>query len=224
MRGADERNRIARRIRSISAVFTEYNHDAKNTIYHDKGGIRFWHDPAIKTPKQVGMYSSFTLIGDFEVSVRYDWIGLGDVKKGYGVSCGIAVDFQNTFVQIARAYEVGRGECCIVTEKVSDPKNPYKHPAKHATKAKTGRLALRREKAKILCLYADGDDNLEELCRVDFTTQSVRKVRLFVDPGGEPNYVDAQLTQIRFRAEDIEGDIPESERSSMDLVGRRRVW
>ena len=37
---------------------------------------------------------------------------------------------------------------------------------------------------------------------------------LFVDPGDKPNYVDARLTQIRFRAEEIEGDIPERERSS----------
>jgi hypothetical protein len=200
----------------LKLMFTEYNHDAKNTIYYEQTGVRFWHDPKIKSPKQVGLYSSFTLIGDFEVSVRYEWLQLGDVKKGYGVSSGIAVDFQNTFVQIARGFQVGRGDRVIVTEKkVEGGETKYIEPkSPRETKAKSGRLALRREKAEILCLFADGDETLEELCRVPFTTQSVRKVRLFVDPGGEPNYVDVKLTQIRFRAEEIEGDIPESERSS----------
>jgi hypothetical protein len=201
----------------LKTFFTEFNHDNKDTIYYEPTGVHFWHKPAIKAAKQVGIYSTFTLIGDFEVSARYEWLAVGDVKKGYGVTIGIAVDLEPKFVQIARGVRVSQGDRYIVTQKVIEKNEPkYIEPkgGLKETKAKTGRLALRREKAEIICLCADGDDTLEELCRVPFTKDSIRKVRLFVDPGGEPNYVDARFTQIRFRAEEIEGDIPESERTS----------
>jgi len=60
----------------------------------------------------------------------------------------------------------------------------------------------------VVCLAADGSGELRELCTKPFTTSSIRKLRLYADPGGVPNLVDVRLGNIKVQAEEITGHIP----------------
>jgi hypothetical protein len=190
----------------------------KRALFYEPSGVRFWLGKEEKG--QVGLYSYFTLIGDFEIVANYEWLCETDPKTGYGLSCGLAVEYKSPkddkMVQIARGIQIGRGHGYYITEKLP-PKGEqpqYGSPDPRSTVAKKGRLALRREKDTVICLAADEDETLEEVGRVKFVTHAVQKARLFADPGGEIHFVDARLSNIRLRAEQIESDIPEHERQS----------
>jgi hypothetical protein len=188
---------------------------AKTTYFLDDGTLHFWIETGLKTPERHGIYSRFTLAGDFEVAAAYDWNTADVPKAGYGVSCGIQIEFEDKgrMIALARGYEVGKGDAYIRTIKTPGKKD-YETRA-YATQAKKGRLVVRRVQSKISFLAADGDDTLVELESLkSFTAASVRKLIFFSDPGGEPNSLDCKLSDIHVRAQEIAGDIPESERVS----------
>ncbi len=86
----------------------------------------------------------------------------------------------------------------------------------YATRAESGRLALRRKGNELICLAADGEAvTLQELSRVPFSAGTVRTFRIFADPGGSPSTtsVDAQESNVRVRAAEITGGIPKLEKT-----------
>lgn len=80
------------------------------------------------------------------------------------------------------------------------------------TKARQGRIGLRRVGKELIFLAADKPtDDLDEIGRLPFTERTVQAVRLFADPGGSPTVVDVRLRQITVRAEETTGGMPKSE-------------
>ncbi len=204
---------FAAKVEMLKSQFRPYDHGALKSIYFEPEGLRFWLEPTTKDQKRTELYSAFTLVGDFEVSVAYEWRTVTVPKEGYGLSCGIGVEVEpeKKMVFLARGFQIGTGDAYLRTKKV--PGKDY-DTLPYATTATKGRLVLRRQKAVVICLRADGDADPEELERVPFTTASVNKVHLFADPGGVPNALDARLTDIQVRAEEIPSDIPLRERES----------
>jgi hypothetical protein len=208
---------FADRVAQLKSHFRPYNHEGQQAIYFEPTGVRFWLGTPMKKPKQVGLYTPIKLVGDFEITVRYEWLGDAEPTTGYGVSCGIAIGHQGKIIQVVRGNKVKKGNFYWVTEGIPKPNGPpeFKDREERHTRAKSGRLALRREKNTILCLVADGDETLEEVDRITkFTTDSIHEVRFIADPGESPTVVDARLKEIRFRAEDILSDVPLRERQS----------
>ncbi len=180
-------------------------------IVRDGDAIHFRLPAQEKAVPQTGLYSLFALAGEFEVSASYDWIDVPPPKEGYGVSCGIAVEtLKNApgggYVSVARAHLPRKGAYFTVTHGKPNesgmkydpgPDSPY---AARAT-IKKGQLIIRREQANLVCLAADEGKEPELLCTIPFTEGSIRKVLLFVDPGGSATPVDVALSQIRIKAE-----------------------
>jgi hypothetical protein len=206
---------FAAKVGLLKSYFRDYNQQGQKAIYFEAEGVHFWLGTPMKEPKQVGLHSPLKLIGDFDITVQYEWLSDVAPTTGYGLSCGIAVEHQGQTISIARGCQIkGRNLYVVTLGKPTKEGPKFGNGKEKETRAKTGRLALRREKDEVLCLVADGTDTLEELDRIKFTKASIHQVRLFADPGNSPTLVDARLTQIRFRAEEIQSDIPESERSS----------
>jgi len=199
-------------------------------VLMEETGVRLWVPNGTLEP-QMGLYSSgFTLAGDFEISVAYEWLTKDSPRDGYGVSCGIAIEhrgFGKTVgpagtIALARGDMPGKnkGYGYLVTRgerQKKDQKNPTKtdqpspldfHTDHFTTNAATGRLVLKREKDTIVCLVADDlTSELRELDRYKFTRDTVSPVRIVVDQGdqkGSPTGVDAYFSQIRVRAEEID--------------------
>ncbi|HEY1380014.1 MAG TPA: hypothetical protein VGF55_24640, partial [Gemmataceae bacterium] len=138
----------------------------------------------------------------------YQVIDMAPPTSGYGKSCGIAVETPGPadLISVARGVQVGNGPGYVVT-RGHRADGPIGYESTHyPSKAKAGRLVLRREKADMVCLAADGPQGeLRELVRLPFTPATVSKVRLFADPGESHGSVDARFTEVQVRAVEIAG-------------------
>jgi hypothetical protein len=196
--------------RPLDSLFQRYGKLKATAIVREEHGLRFTL-PAANGTDQTGVYSYFSLAGDFEVAADYELLSLPPPQGGYGVSCGMAVNTKakDGSVSITRGYTGDKKAGYVVTRgKPGDTGMEYKSDFFPAT-APAGRLVLRREKADVVCLAADGPNGEpRELCRVPFTNQTVREVRFYADPGGSPTAVDARLMRIQVRAVEIAGGVP----------------
>ncbi len=195
-------------VRLFDSHFGRYGHQPARTVAREAGGVRIRLPALTQTVPQTGLYSYFSVAGDFEISVAYAVIDMAPPANGYGKSCGIAVETPGPadMVSLARGVEVGKGPGYIVTRgHRADGPMSYES-THHPSTAKAGRLLLRREKADVVCLAADGPQgDFRELVRLPFTPATVSKVRLFADPGESHGSVDARLTQFQVRAVEIAG-------------------
>ncbi len=200
-------------LKLLKSHFGRYPSDNK-AIQVEPQGLRCYLSTSTKKPEQTGLYSFFAVAGDFEISATYEWTPVLVPKDGYGVSCGIGIDTDTRTVHLARGNFPGNGSGYVVTRtEMVAGKKVYKNDEPIKTQAKTGRLVLRRERTELICLTADGAADLTEQCRIPFTAETVRKVRFFADPGNAPTNLDARLTKIHLRAEEITTNIPLSEAS-----------
>lgn len=195
--------------------FTRYNVTQPKWIQHDGASLRF-RIPAVKDVPQLGLYTYFAMAGDFEVSVSYEIVSLPTPQSGFGSEIGVAVDAETAKLSIAltRALKTDGGSGLKVTRSkpTSGGEPVFKEAAFQPTKAKRGSLILKREKAELVCLASEkADEEPAEVGRFPFTDTTVRKIRLFADPGGAPNAIDARLFDFKARAEEITGATPERE-------------
>jgi hypothetical protein len=201
----------AANVRLFDTHFARFGYLPLNSINREEHGLRFKLPSAIKNIPQTGMYSYVALKGDFDISAEYEWIDVPPPKGGYGLSCGIAIDTLGAAGQVSLARAIlpwKKNEHWIAfTQGKPDESGKMKYDTTPAakTKALTGRLALRREKDELICLAADGAAELREVGRIPFTTETVRQVRLYADPGGSPTYVDMWMGGLKVRAEAITG-------------------
>jgi hypothetical protein len=200
--------------RLLDTHFGRYGYAPTRSIKLEGPGVHFLLPADVKDMGQTGLYSYIGLLGDFEVAATFDWIEVAMPKGGYGVSCGIVVDTEGAggSVALARGFQLGKGKgsgYLITRGKPGEGGIKYDSPELEPTKARSGRLVLRREQAEVICLVGDGDkEPLRELHRYEFTTGPIRKVRLCADTGGSPTAMDVRLGELRIRAEQITGGIP----------------
>lgn len=203
----------AANVKLLKTRFDRYPSPAP-ALQFEPQGLRFQFDTYIKKPLQTGISSTFAVAGDFEISALYEWTPVIVPKEGYGVSCALAVDADAWTVALARGNFPGSGSAYVITRGLlQDGKKTYKNETPIPTQAKRGKLVLRREKKEIICLTADGDEELVERGRLALTAETVRKVHFYADPGNAPTNLDARLQQIRVRAEEITNNIPLHESS-----------
>jgi hypothetical protein len=198
--------------RLLDSLFARYGFQPPRTIFKDGPGIRLYLPAQTQTVQQTGLYSYFSVAGDFEVSANYELINVPPVKDGYEATCGIAADTQGPggMVALVRGEIVGKGGNYVVTHGQPDNTGDIKYDSTfYPSTAKVGRMVLRREKTDVICLAADNpQEEPRELCRVAFSPATVRQVRVFADPGGAHTTVDARMTQIQVRAVEIAGGVP----------------
>jgi hypothetical protein len=205
--------------RLFETHFGRYGYDPNTCVVRQLRGLRFLL-PAAEGVGQTGLYSYVALAGDFEVSAVYDWDVVPTPEKGYGATCGIAVEAlgSGATVSLARGHLLGKGQGqgYVVTRGEPGEKAPrYEIAHFSPTKARSGRLVLRREKGEVICLAADGmHADLRELCGIPFSEGTIRPIRLFADTGGSPTGLDARLSMIRLRGDEVAAGLVKYEQSS----------
>jgi hypothetical protein len=197
-------------VQRLRSFFRDYGPDAVRRLTRDTQGIHFCLSDAARDSGQVGLFSYFALAGDFEVTATFELLSAPAPRKGYGTSCGIALDADGHTVSLVRGQQVGKRPGYLANEgRLLEGSMKYTDLEYQPTTITRGRLILRREGTSLICLVsAKPATDPEELCRVEFPG-IIRKVRLFADPGGSPNVLDARLTKVRIQAEDIITDVLE---------------
>jgi hypothetical protein len=195
--------------------FHHYGKGATSVIFRDdkNKGYLFKMPANSRFTEQIGLYSHPVLAGDFEVSAAFHVIALPTPSAGYGVSCGIAVEADEIKMSLARGCSPQYGQGYLIVEgKKGKAGFEYKGLPHEMSKAKSGRLVMRREKDMLICLVSDSPNEApREISRTKFTNTTIRKVRLFADPGEKSNALEIRLDQLRIKAEEITNQIPERE-------------
>jgi len=215
---------LAANVKFLDNYFGRYGYSPFQSIARDAKGFWFKLPATAKGLEQTGAYSYFALAGDFEVSAEFELINLAPPQKGqvqsYGVSVGIAVESKENGAQVnlARGNQIKKGNGYLVTEGSLDDEGKMKYRTEHyPSQAKSGRLVLRREKKELICFVADKPkDEPYQLCRVEFNDSTIQKIRVYADTGGSPTALDARITNLQVRANEITGGVPLSE--------QRRSW
>jgi hypothetical protein len=201
----------------LDTLFARYGYAPLKTIRRQDKWLHIQLPAGVKDVGQTGLYSHVVLAGDFSVEASYSWASVPVPTEGYGMSCGIAIDTHGPAgnVSLTRNYSRQKGGSgYAVTRGVPVDEEMKYETTIHPSKAKSGRLILRREKEEIVCLAADGKSEPQELCRVPFTKGTVHQVRVYADPGGSPTALDAWLGNLRIQADEITGGFPKLERRS----------
>jgi hypothetical protein len=200
----------AKNARLFESHFGRYGHLAEQTVTRGPGTVRFMFPAQRKGLGPAGLYSYFALAGDFEVSVTYELPSLARPKSGRGVCVGLTVDTEGSggSVSFVRGHwpDRGSGYALIRRQKASD--GLTQEMSFLPSEARRGRLVLRREKGEVVTLMKEATGDAQELGRVPFTDGTVRKTLLYADPGNAPVALDARLTDLVVRGEEITGGIP----------------
>jgi hypothetical protein len=199
----------------LDTHFARYGHAPNRAIVREPQGFLFQLPALAKGVEQTGVYSHFAVAGDFEVSAAFELIAVSLPQKGYGVTCGIAVDTDGPggTVSLARGYQMGNVNGYIVSQGKPSEAGMQYESTDFPSRAQKGVLAIRREKRELVCLTADRlGGELFELCRIPFTDATIRKVRVFADSGGSPTGLNARFADIKVQAEEITGGIPNRDR------------
>src|SRR5262249_50050751 len=85
-----------------------------------------------------------------------------------------------------------------------------------SSKAKWGRIGLRRVEKELIFLAANDDKSeAEEIERLPFTDRTIRPVRLDADSGGSPTLVDLWVWDVKVRGGEVTGGIAKRDQASV---------
>lgn len=153
-----------------------------------------------------GLESDANLAGNFDIEIQYDLTQFPDkVDGGYGASVGIWVKADPEVGDAALTRIVTRwaGQQVRLTRAVPQANKTDYGITGINTKARKGRMMLRRVGSEVIALSADTlDGELLEWARFPFTDKPVRLVRLTGDTGGAPVELEATIQGLRIRVGD----------------------
>lgn len=202
--------------RLFDTHFGRYGPRPTRVVTREAKGVRLKLPAEAKGAKPTGLYSYFALAGDFEVAAAYEVIDVPEPTAGYGAGFGLAVETKGPDgdVTVRRGQWKGEGSGVQVVRGRPDAAGVMGYEATFfPTKAKKGRVVLRREKAELVVRTSDSPTGEPtELTRVPFTDKTIRTLLVFADSGGSPTVVDGRLTGLTVTAGEITGGIPERDR------------
>lgn len=191
----------------LSAAFAPHGYAGVKVAAVDKDGVRFRLPRPPKETSQSGLYSHFTLSGDFEFAADYAIVAMPKPAVGYGASVGLAVHTHGPggAAFVTRTHDKDMGQCWLATHETPSESGKAYASTPTPTKALRGRLALRRAGAELTLLAAERGAPLAELKKLPFGPDPVYQIRLFADTGGADLTIDARFSNIVIKADAISG-------------------
>jgi hypothetical protein len=195
--------------------FADYGSRPPQSMLREKNGVLFALPKGSTT--QTGVYSLFVLAGDCEVSLTYDLLNLPSPSTGTGSGIGLTFDLGEAVgygvIKRVSTHKEGGGYA-LQTKWKQGGQDDDQHRFVPST-AKRGTMGLKREKNELIFLASDDPTGeLREIARLPFPSRAVRSVKLFADTGGAEVPIQARLSQVKFKAEELTGGVPRSERKS----------
>jgi hypothetical protein len=193
--------------------FAPYGYWSRQTVFSDVAGFRFRLPGGVAGIPQTGFYSLFALAGDCEVMLTYELLDVPPPRDGYGSGVGLALDLgegsgRGAIQRVLRKLE---GSGCVLQTFPGQRGGRITEVDRFVpTASRRGRIGLRRTKNELIFLSADAPaDPSQEIERLPFTDQTIRTLRVFVDPGGSPTSLDVRVNRIEIRAEEIATGVPQ---------------
>ncbi len=177
--------------------------DAAKYVKFEPEGLRI-RLPAGQTRQQIGVATTFGLVGNFDVSVRYEILAepepadAGTPNVGTRISLTANVGGKNNDASIRRKVPPG-GTVHILTYTSAD-----KLGTTFAVKEKTGRFRLVRMGDMVSFYLADGPKKEFQLLMTQpFDTSDLKNIQIFAQTSSATAVLDARFTDLRISAKSL---------------------
>jgi hypothetical protein len=214
-RGPEEID-IVKSPRLYGTHFGRYGKTPSKVIRFNQQFVRFLFPNGEKELDQHGLYSYFSLAGDFEIEVEFELTALKAPSEGYGPSIGIALETVTALGDVTWSRGL-TGDKPPLSGWILTRSIPQENERKYESQffpsnAKQGKLGFKRERDDLIFLASEKkNEPLQEIGRLPFTREKITKMRFVADRGGDANFFDNQIGKLKVRAAEITGGLPQEE-------------
>jgi hypothetical protein len=180
---------------------------------------------------QVGVFTTFPVKGDFEITAAYEILHADQPNEGWGVGATLYVYVDEPTKNAVGIYRLNRPKGvqtihwdCVVTP--ADGPRDY-HSDRIACDANLFRLRMIRKERTLTSYWAPGleGDDFREIGTKEFVSDDLRTVALNTTTGSKPFDLDARFLDLRIRSSIKSLSEPDLARSTGARVGQRwRLW
>jgi hypothetical protein len=177
--------------------------DVDKYLTFEKGGLHIRLPAERAQYKPVGLETYPIIRGDFEITVGYSLLAVGEPKKQYGA--GLLIFLRSRFVPYHEAI-VGRfrkpkGE--VFSANRHDSNAPPPRWQAEPAETRSGYLRLARLNEEIVYQVAGNDGRFREIWRQDFPAKDLGILRISANTGLDHVELDAIIRDLRIRADGI---------------------
>ncbi len=212
-------------------VFT--GEDSDSVIKTDASGLRITLPANRQHRGPVGVDLPIWLRGDFDVSLGYEFLALGENTPPYGAGVALRVFFgepSSLAALMSRTRKQPVGELFGTFKLVKNAKGTYDYLETLEPKATAprGRMRMVRTGTQLHFLASEGGSAFRELRPMEIGTEDVRLVRMYCSTDWKPFLLDMSFTDIDVWADSIQKQVaveppaapqePERSKSRLGLV------
>jgi hypothetical protein len=204
----------------IDEYVRDFHHDFRGAPLPAELGRQPWTDPPmtiekeglrIKLPKdrksmmQVGVFTTFPVKGNFEITVAYEILHADQPEEGWGVGPTLYVIADRPDKNTSGIYRLNRPKLGPTIHWDSNFTNANKRPdanmARIACDANLFRLRMTRSKQTLSYFWAPGlTDEFRKIGSSEFVADDLRTVALNTTTGAKPYDLDARFLDLRIRS------------------------
>jgi serine protease Do len=177
-------------------------------VYRDDKGLRIIFPTGRGKLRDSGVFTTFSVRGDFEVTMSFEILKADQPKDGRGVGPLLYAGNQteNDAVVLARRL-LPDGKAVFVADRVQHVQGKSTHQIKNLpSTATTGKLRLERQGATVRYCVCEGDNpEFVTVAEVDFGKADVYAIQVVGSTGGSDGGLDLRLFEFTVRAEDLPG-------------------
>lgn len=206
------------RAKKLDSRFVESGKD-NGTIEPSSEGLRLKLNGGAMQRTELGLTLPVRLCGDFEVTIGYDDLGIGDEPPGRGAGVAFAVSAAGsqageTIRAVTQRLWNEAQQRNWVTEKIVEHSGSMQQTEQTspANAAKFVKVRLARSGSDLRVLIDESNElaggGFREVGKVDFSTNDVTELKLFVHNGNQRAHVKVRLLDLTVKASKLGGAGP----------------
>jgi hypothetical protein len=184
-------------------------------VRHEAAGARVTLPAGAGQLATTGLATTFTVHGDFEITLAYEVLKADRPTTGYGVGVSIyaAINTDTSDAASLARRVMPMGGAVFMSDRMTGDGDANHKVTTRPSTASAGRLRLRRVGSKLHFLLSEENrPEFEQVDEVEFGTADLRWLQFGGDAGGSESGLDLRLLDLSVAAEDLPGlvDLPET--------------
>lgn len=190
---------------AVNTRILKYIGPAKSNVITETGQGLLIRLPAEQ--QQAGLATRFMIEGDFEITMRYEFVDVPQPEKGYGAGVVMRMsrpDQSLTQVGIGRRKRQDGSDKFNAIVAVNVDGKPKTNQAFLDAKSKRGGLRFVRKGTSLVCMVVDGDgEAFQELRRVEFDAEPIKSISVLGDTGALGGRAAVRITSLTVESETL---------------------
>jgi hypothetical protein len=183
--------------------------DIDSLVKRDADGLRITLAADRQHLAPVGLELPVWVRGDFDLSLGYEFLAVGEPIPTYGVGVALRVLFgepSSLTALMSRTRKPVLGEVFGTFKLIKGPdgKDKYHEALEPKATHPRGRMRLRRTGTLLHFLVAEGGADYRELRAMEIGTEDVRLLKVYCNTDWKPVLLDMRFTDIDIRADSLQ--------------------